>query len=545
MEIYYYLRLVRQWLWLFGLTTLIAAGITFAVSAQTPPTYQAIVKLLIGPDISSSPDPQLNDLRTSAELMHTYAEIAHTEPFLEAVSGQLLLENNLALTPATLRRNLSPVSNDTTRILSLYVQDSNGEQAIIVANAFAKALVNSSPNTQANSDALLREQLQRELDKIPKAIATSEQRIAELEQNLQTTTNLDNRRQIIDSISTEQNRLDESQRTLVVLYDALQTTSTNKVTILESAVIAEVVPSDLPLRTLLGGLAGLILGLVIALVVDYTQDALHSAEDVVQGIDAPILTTFTEDQISFAHSPTSPIKATDAHLADTYRVLSARLLFAPPLAPPLQSILLAGLQDDDHLGELAASLVTTLAQTGRRVTIVDANLRYSTLGHLFGVTSQAGLVEALTTTSDIAHPATVDQIPGLRVLHSHPAAHLSFAMLASPQMTTLVTQLKAEADLLVILGDSAPSFTDNLILAPLVNGVILTIKLGVTRRKALQVAMENLRALGVRVVGAILIDKPPSVWDQLMDRMQARKRVPRQKPGSGVNKSTASGPTSR
>jgi len=115
-------------------------------------------QLLVGPDIVSSLDPQLNDFRTGAELMHTYAEIATTQPFLETVSQDLSAEG-ADISARAIGRSLSLKSSDATRILTIYVQDLGPNRVVVIANAVARALVRSSPSSIIESDALLREQM--------------------------------------------------------------------------------------------------------------------------------------------------------------------------------------------------------------------------------------------------------------------------------------------------------------------------------------------------------------------------------------------------
>src|SRR3990172_3741659 len=155
MELTYYFRLAQRWLWLWVLTTLIAGGTTYWISNQEPAIYQATAKLLIGPDVVSSLDPQLNDLRTGAELMHTYAEIIETEPFLETVSSNLSAEAGIDITTRALARIIKRKSNDETRILTINAEDTRRFRVVPVANAVAEALVRSSPSGPIESAAML------------------------------------------------------------------------------------------------------------------------------------------------------------------------------------------------------------------------------------------------------------------------------------------------------------------------------------------------------------------------------------------------------
>jgi len=517
MELTYYFRLAQRWLWLWVLTTLIAGGTAYWIGNQEPAVYQATAKLLVGPDIVSSLDPQLNDFRTGAELMHTYAEIATTQPFLETVSQDLSAEG-ADISARAIGRSLSLKSSDATRILTIYVQDLGPNRVVVIANAVARALVRSSPSSIIESDALLREQMRTDIEKLQASIAASETRLAQLETRLKSTPGGEAQRAILGDISDERNRLTDDRRTLVLLYETLQNTSTNQVKILEPAVTSNRVPSQTPLKTLLGSLAGLIVGLVIALVADYLLDTLHTAEDIAQATGAPILAAFAEPR------PAKPslnggrlvVQAhPDSPAAENYHLLSAWLLLSPQLEAPLRSVLLTSLQADDHAGEVASNMAITLAHTGKRVTLVDANLRHPTIHQLFGVDYQSGLISALRNSSHLPQSATVKWAPGLSLLHGKPDSASPFETLASSRMVGLIERLKRETDILLIVASPIQAFADSLILASHVDGVIAVGSIGATSRKGASNAMQNLRALGTQVIGIVLIDHRRTIWHAL------------------------------
>ncbi len=518
MELTYYLRLARRWLWLWALTVLIAGATTYWINERELSVYQAVAKLLIGPDITSNLDPQLNDFRTGVELMHTYAEVATTQPFLETVSQDLSVDSKLDITPKALGRSVSLKSDDATRILTVYVQDFGPNRAIIIANAFAQALVRSSPSSTIEADALLREQMRADIEKLQASIAASEARLAQLDSRLNSTLTPEAQRAILGEISDERNRLTDDRRTLVLLYETLQNTTTNQVRILEPAVTSRKLASETPIKTLLGSLAGLIVGLVLALVADYLLDTLHTAEDIAQVTGAPILAAFAEPRLAKPSLNGGRLLLQahpDSPAAENYHLLSTWLLLSPQLQAPLRSVLLTSLQADDHAGEVASNMAVALAHTGKRVTLVDANLRHPTIHRLFDVEDQSGLVNALRDSSYLPKPATVEWAHGLSILHGKPDTSSPFEILASSQMNCLMEQLKQETDFLLIVASPIQAFADSLILASHVDGVIAVGSIGATSRKGASKAMQNLRALGTYVIGLVLIDHRRTIWHAL------------------------------
>src|SRR3990172_7269354 len=157
-------------------------------------------------------------------------------------------------------------------------------------------------------------------------------------------------------------------------------------------------------------------------------------------------------------------------------------------------------------------MAITLAHTGKRVTLVDANLRHPTIHQLFGVDYQSGLINALRNSSHLPQPATVKWAPGLSLLHGKPDTSSPFETLASAQMIGLIERLKQETDILLIVAAPIQAFADSLLLASQVDGLIFVASVGVTSRNHASRAVQNLRMLGTQAIGTVLIDRRRLLW---------------------------------
>ena len=82
------LNSLYRYLWLLVLTAIVASLTTFLVINNEPVSYRATTQLLVGPSLDS-PSPDLNALRIGGQLIYTYAELAATRSFLEAVNKKL------------------------------------------------------------------------------------------------------------------------------------------------------------------------------------------------------------------------------------------------------------------------------------------------------------------------------------------------------------------------------------------------------------------------------------------------------------------------
>ncbi|RPI58858.1 MAG: polysaccharide biosynthesis tyrosine autokinase, partial [Chloroflexi bacterium] len=152
-----------------------------------------------------------------------------------------------------------------------------------------------------------------------------------------------------------------------------------------------------------------------------------------------------------------------------------------------------------------ANLAVVIAQGGKRVVLVDADLRRPAVHRLFGMPNRGGLTDAL-----VEEPAALNSflrdtaVENLRVLTSGPIPPNPQELLGSQRMEDLLQRLQGEAD--VVLVDTPPSLVvaDANVLAARTDGVLLVVNADRTRRVAVQQAAEGLRQVGANLVGGVL-----------------------------------------
>ncbi|HBY96461.1 MAG: polysaccharide biosynthesis tyrosine autokinase [Ardenticatenaceae bacterium] len=551
----HYINLVRRWIWLLLLAPLSASVTSYWVSNQQPTVYEAQARLVVGPGVDS-PNPDLNALRTGGQLMQTYTKLVTTRPVLKSVIDDL----NLPIASESLDQMITVKADSETQILTIRARDGDPDQAVAIANTLADKLVGLSPAGPNSAENELKVQLRSEVAKLQNfiddtearikqldterqaaanakpdpiaqsIIASTEARIKQLEAQLQTEPDVEtqrllldqialernrlfdaqrvdqeNQRLIIDQLSQERTRLTEAQRTLALLHTSLQNTFTNQVKIVEPAIAAVAVGSQLRLKVLLAGLSGLILALAIALIFEFVDDTLETVEDLAQAAGIPILSTIARYKVPRgAGREGLVVEALPESLAaEDYRMLGAKLRYSSDNRA-LRSVLISSSQTDDDTAETASNLAITLVQTGSRVVLVDANLRRPMLGKLFDLDNSRGLTDILTSRAKRPEVVPVSWAPGLSVLPSGSVSSNSFQLLASPRMVELVKQLESLADMVIIVAPPLLSFAGSLILASRVDGVIIVARGGKSRREALNSTVENLRSLGAHIVGTIL-----------------------------------------
>lgn len=189
--------------------------------------------------------------------------------------------------------------------------------------------------------------------------------------------------------------------------------------------------------------------------------------------------------------------------AEAYRTLRANLIFAT-LETPAQAVLVAAPSAAEDKSVALANLGVVLAQSEKRVLLVDADLRRPALHRLFGLEASPGLAEALAGSGDAPRRGT--GVPGLAVMTGGQAPSNPSDLLNSGRMKRLIQALRSEAD--YVLFDAPPMLaaSDAAILASLVDATLLVIVAGKTRREQAQSAKDALARAHARLLGAVMLN---------------------------------------
>ena len=192
--------------------------------------------------------------------------------------------------------------------------------------------------------------------------------------------------------------------------------------------------------------------------------------------------------------------------AEAYRALRTNIQFASP-DKPLRTLLATSTSPEDGKSTTLANLAITLAETGARTVLVDADLRRPAQHALFGLTNDVGLTSVmLSRTAEPYIPVQATAVQNLGVLTSGPLPPNPAELLASQRMRDFLTRLAGLAD--YVLFDTPPiiAVTDAAILAPRVDGVLIVVRAGKTKRDLAIKAKRLLAQVNAPVVGVILND---------------------------------------
>jgi capsular exopolysaccharide synthesis family protein len=219
----------------------------------------------------------------------------------------------------------------------------------------------------------------------------------------------------------------------------------------------------------------------------------------------------TESPNGHALATLSPRGAALAVLADphspsaeAYRSLAANLQFAYA-DRQLQTIGVTSAAEGEGKSTTVANLAVALAQSGRRVIAIDADLRRPGLHSMFGVSRDQGLTDVLRG-QEAELPLQDTGAAGVRVLASGPVTANPLEALASRRFDQVLALARAQADFVVVDTPPAGALADVAVIAPRLEGMLLVVSAGHTKRDLARRAREQLERVNANLLGVVLTD---------------------------------------
>jgi capsular exopolysaccharide synthesis family protein len=264
--------------------------------------------------------------------------------------------------------------------------------------------------------------------------------------------------------------------------------------------------SPQPVRSaVIGVIVGLLLGAAAALIRARLDRSVRDRDEVTRLAGAPVIGIVPRDpELEKSHLVD---RQSNTGSAEAFRQLRTNLQFIRPDEPP-RAIMVSSAVPGEGKTTLAVNLALALAEAGRQVVLVEADLRRPR------VTRYLGLVGGVGLTNILAGSATTDEVvqlygDHLTVIGAGPTPPNPGELLASGLMSAFLDELKEKND--VVLVDAPPVLpvADASGLAVLVDGTVLSVRYGATTREQVQQAALTLQRVGGRTLGVVLNIVPP------------------------------------
>jgi len=211
-------------------------------------------------------------------------------------------------------------------------------------------------------------------------------------------------------------------------------------------------------------------------------------------LDAGDSTQPLSDPSPLAYGGVIALEQPHAPYVEALRALRTSLLLSRGGAPPKVVLITSSIASEGKT-TLALNLAITLAQHGKTVLLVDADLRRPTLHKKLNITSGVGLSSLLSgqdPSNALPGVEAIGSVPGLRVLVSGPLPPYPSELLGSTQMRLLVRGWRQQFDFILMDGAPALPVTDSVILSELVDSTLLVARFNMTERQSLERSYELL-----------------------------------------------------
>jgi succinoglycan biosynthesis transport protein ExoP len=189
-------------------------------------------------------------------------------------------------------------------------------------------------------------------------------------------------------------------------------------------------------------------------------------------------------------------------ISEAYRSLRTALLLSS--ARELKVVAVTSATAGEGKTATATNLAIVLAQLGRPVLIIDADLRKPRLHHVFKVSNQSGLVSHLTSAVDAEEIVHATTIPNLWITPSGAIAPNPSELLSSDRMYDWLRVMRSRFEYVIIDTPPALAVTDATIVGVIADGVVLTLRSGKVTREEARLCRDRLRLAEVRILGAVL-----------------------------------------
>ncbi len=571
MELRRYLDMFRHWLWFIVLGLVVGAAAGYFYSIRQTPIYQASTKVLIlrPPQQTSSDTTYLSDQQmlqtyiqmatTSPVLSAASSELGYNiNPSQIKVNQitntqilQITVENEYPQRAADIANTLVQVLIDQYEKLqsTRFTEREQSLQSQIdqirtqIADLQAQIDQQSAQNIQEQIDNVLEQldslrqeasQLKQEIAALSPALtpeittqlSEKEAQLKEKESNIALYQQIYSEL-LINGESTQENKSQDTKisqiQTTLNLYQQIYL---NLLSSLESVRLAQmqnassatqIEPAIVPLQpirpkpiqnAILAGIIGLVIAGGIIFLIEYLNDKLKTPEEIEQLLQLPILGLISEMQddgedpkgVYVSKEPRSPV-------TEAFRTLRTNLEFTA-MDKPLKTIMITSVNPEAGKTTIAINLAGVLSQEGKRVFLVDADLRKPRLHNIIGLNNRIGLTNLFKNYHSLdkilnSVSQSVESLPDLKIITSGSLPPNPAELLNSEIMTSILDILKAQSDIVII--DSPPIVVaDAQIISTKVDGVLFVVRPGITQANAAKVSVESLERVGARMLGVVV-----------------------------------------
>lgn len=253
-------------------------------------------------------------------------------------------------------------------------------------------------------------------------------------------------------------------------------------------------------------IVGLMAGAGAAFFIEYLDDSVKDPDDLERYVHLPFLgpvPIMKPEGEGEGIKDFIVLRDPKSLAAEAYRGIRTSLLFTSP-DDPIKTMVVTSPGPQEGKSVTTINMALALAGAGKRVLLVDADMRKPRIHKAFGLKNSFGLSNIIGGEDDIGRAINKTKAENLTVITSGPIPPNPSELLGAARMTRIIKLLRDRFD--IVIFDCTPliAVTDATILASRVDGTVLVVKAGATGRHILQRGKNQLEEVKARIVGVIL-----------------------------------------
>ncbi len=294
--------------------------------------------------------------------------------------------------------------------------------------------------------------------------------------------------------------------------EILQNQQTANARIIEPAIAPEKGSSGRLALMALGILSGLLLSNLTAIILDQQDRSLKNIPEIKKKLPYKVLGIIPANKFSRREDGIMVQQEPDSYTSEIYRMIQANLKFMTSQRPP-KVILVTSSIPGEGKSTVTANLAAAIAQLGRRVLLIDGDLRKASQHQLWGVNNHRGVKELLTDNIALSQVAQ-QPMEKMHLLTSGKIISNPLSLLDSVEMSELVAKARREYDLILVDAPPLPVSADVLTLSKLVDGIMFVTRPGIVEHESAELAQETLISTGQKVLGMVINGVDPKEFDR-------------------------------
>ena len=256
------------------------------------------------------------------------------------------------------------------------------------------------------------------------------------------------------------------------------------------------------LNITIAGILGLMLGMFISFFKEYIDNSIKTCEDVEKYLGLFVLVTIPKADKLFKSNNSK------WYFSESFKALRTNIRFTS--IKELKMIVVTSTGDGEGKTTVASNLAVSIAQAGKRVLLMDCNMRKPSIHEVFDIPNEEGLTNILSgerNMEDVVHNWQED-LNLLSVITSGVIPPNPAEILESDKMLNLLEDIRNKFDMVVIDTPSINLFTDGVILSALADGTIMVVEVRKTDKDLAKKGKKLLEEVHANLIGVVLNKMP-------------------------------------